>query len=69
MRKISAFLIAALVAGSFTAANAGGVGEPIKEGTLEVVVAANAGLNPGLLVLGLLGLALIASDSSGTNGT
>ncbi len=69
MKKITTFLIAALVAGSFTAANAGGMAEPIIE--LEVIEAANASsINPAYLLLGLLGLALlVGASSSGTSGT
>ncbi len=69
MKKITTFLIAALVAGSFTAANAGGMAEPIIEGTPEVVEAANASFNPAYLLLGLLGLALLGSVSSSTSST
>ncbi len=69
MKKIPTFLIAALVAGSFTAANAGGMAEPIIES--EVIEAANASsINPAYLLLGLLGLALlVGASSSGTSGT
>jgi hypothetical protein len=67
---VTAAVIAAFTAMSVAPAMAGGLGEPVIEDELIIVEEGPSGsLGPGVIVGGLLGLALIAAAVSSSDDT
>ncbi|MGI1662662.1 hypothetical protein ACRDNQ_10515 [Palleronia sp. KMU-117] len=66
---IGAAVITAMMASATAPAFAGGLGAPAIEDELIVVEEAPGGVSPGLIVGGLVGLALIAAVVSSSDDT